>query len=142
MHKVNVNIGGLHLKFKMNNKSKQNSQSNSVLHVFEKSKELGRILGLEGTFEILLLLDEKPRQYKDLNARIDFSQTSLSRRLNILQSLDIITKQPIRSKRRETHEYALTIRGGELMKFILSYEKEMKLPLAQQKIITLQKNKK
>ncbi|MFA5102305.1 MAG: winged helix-turn-helix transcriptional regulator [Candidatus Thermoplasmatota archaeon] len=123
----------------MNNKSKRASPAHIVLSLFEKSKELGRILGLDGTCDILSLLDENPRQYKELDAKIDFSQTSLSRRLNILQSLDIIKKQPIRSKRRETHEYALTLRGAELMKFIISYEKEMKLPVEQQKIIDVKK---
>ena len=112
----------------MNNKSTRNTQSNTILTFLGKSKELGRILGLDGTIEILTMLDEQPRQYKDLNTHIQFSQTSLSRRLLLLQSLDIIKKQPIRSKRRETHEYTLTIRGAELMKFIYSYEKEMKLP--------------
>lgn len=123
----------------MNNKSNRNSRSKTVLTLFGKSKELGRILGLDGTIQILISLDEQPRQYKELNASIQFSQTSLSRRLHLLQSLDIIKKQPIRSKRRETHEYALTIRGAELMKFIYSYEKEMKLPSVQQKITTLKK---
>jgi DNA-binding HxlR family transcriptional regulator len=137
---VNVNIGEIHLKFKMDNKSKQSSRSNIVPHPFGKSKKLGRILGLDGTFEILSMLDEKPRQYKDLDAHIDFSQTSLSRRLTILQSIDIIKKQPVRSKRRETHEYTLTSRGAELMKLIASYEKEMKIPIGQQKITT-KKNK-
>lgn len=123
----------------MNNKSKHESRSDIVLNLFGKSRELGRILGLDGTFEILYLLDEKPRQYKDLDANIHFSQTSLSRRLNILQSLEIIKKQPIRSKRRETHEYILTLRGVELMKFIMSYEKEIKLPIEQQKIFNVKK---
>jgi len=132
---VNVNIVEIHLKFKMNDKSKHNSQSDIVPNLLKKSKKLGRILGLDGTFEILCMLNEKPRQYKDLDAHIHFSQTSLSRRLNILQSLDIIKKRPIWLKKRKTHEYTLTIRGAELMKFILSYEKEMKLLLEQQKII-------
>ena len=123
----------------MNNKSKRNSTSTTLLTFFGKSKELGRLLGLDGTIEILTLLDEQPRQYKDLSTHIDFSQTSLSRRLHLLQSLDIIKKQPIRSKRRETHEYTLTFRGVELIKFMHSYEKEMKLPFIQQKITS--KNK-
>ena len=118
----------------MNNKITRNSRSNIIIKVYGKSKELGRLLGLDGTIEILTLLDEHPRQYKDLSIHIDFSQTSLSRRLHLLQSLDIIKKQPIRSKRRETHEYTLTIRGAELMKFMHSYEKDMKLPFVQQKI--------
>jgi len=113
----------------MNNKNKLPLRSNQVLNLFKKSKELGRILGLDGTFEILYMLYEKPRQYKELDANIDFSQTSLSRRLNHLKSLDIIKKQPIRSKRRQTHAYTLTIRGVGLMRFIVSYEKEMILHL-------------
>ena len=119
----------------MNDKSKATSSLGVVINTFGKSKELGRVLGLDGTFEILKMLDERPRQYKDLDVSIDFSQTSLSRRLNILQSLDIIKKQPMRSKQRETHEYILTQRGLELMRFIKSYEKEVKLPIEQQKII-------
>jgi DNA-binding HxlR family transcriptional regulator len=110
----------------MNNKHKINSHK-SVVTLFGKSKELGRILGLKGTLELLLLLDEKPRQYKDLNASVDFSHTSLSRRLNILQTLHLIKKQSIRSKRRIITRYTLTIRGAELMRFLLSYEKELKL---------------
>ena len=121
----------------MENKSISDGSTTLVITTFIKSKELGRVLGLDGTLEILDLLDERPRQYKDLDANIDFSQTSLSRRLNILQSLDVIKKQPIRSKRRETHEYALTQRGAELMKFINSYEKEVRLPLEQQKIVKI-----
>ena len=111
------------------------------IHLFGKTKELGRILGSEGTTELLNLLDERPRQYKDLEAALELSHTSLLRRLNILQTLDVIKKNPIRSQRRETHEYDLTIRGVELIKFINSYEKELKLPLSQQKIIELENGK-
>ena len=53
----------------------------------------------------------------------------------MLQTLDIVKKRPIRSKKRETHEYDLTLRGIELMKFIGSYEKEMKISISQQKLI-------
>ena len=111
----------------------------TVHDLFEKTKELGRTIGLEGTTELLKLLDERPRQYKDLEASLKLSHTSLLRRLNILQTLDIIKKNPIRSKRRETHEYDLTIRGVELIKFINSYEKEIKLPTTQQKIFKIEK---
>jgi DNA-binding HxlR family transcriptional regulator len=132
---VNVNIGGVYFKFEMNNKSTKMFRGSLLLSGFGKSKELGRVLGLEGTMDILWLLDEKPRQYKDLNASIHFSQTSLTRRLSLLQTLDIIKKQPIRSKRRETHEYALTHRGADLMRFLVSYERALKVPVEQQKII-------
>ena len=138
---MKVNIAKIHLKFTMNNKSKQKSHTDVAPKISKKSKELGRVLGLDGTFDILYMLDEKPRQYKDLDAHIDFSQTSLSRRLTILQSLDIIKKRPIRLKKRKTNVYTLTIRGEDLMKFIVSWEKEMKLHLEQQKIHNTKKNK-
>jgi len=83
----------------------------------------------------LNLLDEKPRRYKDLDVSISLSQTSLTRRLIMLQNLDIIKKKPITSKRRETHVYDFTLRGIELMRFIKSYEKTMTLPPTQQKFI-------
>lgn len=112
----------------------QKETKNIKITLFGKTKELGRLLGLEGTTELLQLLDERPCQYKDIEAALELSHTSLLRRLNILQNLDIIKKNPIRSKRRETHEYGITIRGIELIKFINSYEKEIKLSYSQQKI--------
>ena len=118
----------------MNNSNTQKLSIDTKIPLFGKTKELGRIIGLDGTTELLNLLDERPRQYKDLESSLELSHTSLLRRLNILQTLDIIKKNPIRSKRRETHEYDLTIRGVELIKFINSYEKELKLPLSQRKI--------
>lgn len=99
--------------------------------------ELGNLLGQKGTIEILQLLEERPKKYTELEKTLNLSHTSLLRRLTILQTLDIIKKCPIRSRRRETHEYDITIRGNELMKFIDSYEKEIKLPLSQQKIIEI-----
>ena len=104
------------------------------LRSYEKTRELGRILGLEGTLEILLLLDERPRQYKEIDAEHILPQTTLNRRLKMLQTVGIIKKFPISSDRRETHQYTLTLKGIELMKFIKSYEKALSLPLSQQKI--------
>lgn len=101
-----------------------------------KTRELGNLLGQKGTVEILQLLEERPRKYTELETVSTLPHTSLLRRLTMLQTLDIIKKCPIRSRRRETHEYNLTLRGAELMKFINSYEKEVKLPLEQQKIIS------
>ena len=105
---------------------------------FGKSKELGRIIGKYGTLEILSLLKEEPRRYKDLNYMIDnLSQSSLSRRLKILQNLNIIKQNPIRSKSRDTHVYDFTLRGEILMRFLDNYEKEINLPINQQKIIKI-----
>ena len=104
---------------------------------YGKSKELGRILGKDGTLDILHLLEEKPRRYKDLDEMLEKpSQSSLSRRLKILQNLNIIKQQPVRSKSRKTHVYDFTLRGESLMKFIKDYEKEIQLPIEQQKIIS------
>ena len=118
----------------MDNSFNQELSEIRKISIFGKTKELGRIIGLEGTLEILNLIDEHPRQYTDLEATIQLSHTSLLRRLTMLQNLEIIKKSPMRSKRRETHEYALTIRGANLMKFINSYEKEINVPTNQQKI--------
>lgn len=107
----------------------------TIIRQYNKTMELGNLLGQKGTIEILQLLDERPKKYTELERTLNLSHTSLLRRLTILQTLDIIKKLPIKSKRRETHEYGLTIRGNDLMKFINSYEKEIKLPLEQQEII-------
>jgi DNA-binding HxlR family transcriptional regulator len=102
---------------------------------FGKTKELGRLLGLDGTIELLILIYKKPRQYKELEDILNLSHTTLLRRLSILQNLNIIKKQPIRSKRRGTHVYGLTIRGEIFIKNFQDYEKEIILPSEQQKII-------
>ena len=108
---------------------------------YDKTQELGRLLGKKGTMDILHSLEERPKKYTELEISIKLSHASLLRRLTMFQSLDIVKKRPIRSKRRETHEYDLTLRGNELMKFIDSYEKEMTLPSSQQKIIEIEENK-
>ena len=37
------------------------------IYTYGKTTELGRVLGLNGTIDILNLLDEEPRRYKDLD---------------------------------------------------------------------------
>ena len=108
---------------------------------FGKSKELGRLLGLDGTFELLHLIENKPRQYKEIEAIIELSHTTLLRRLTILQNLNIIKKQPIRSKKRGTHVYELTTRGEIFIKNFQDYEKEIFIPFSQQTIIEVENNK-
>jgi DNA-binding HxlR family transcriptional regulator len=102
-----------------------------------KTMELGNLLGQKGTIEILHLLEERPKKYTELETTLNLSHTSLLRRLTLLQTLDMVKKQPIRSKRRETHEYDLTLRGNELMKFINLYEKTIILPKTQQRVIEI-----
>ncbi len=107
---------------------------------YGKCQELCRTLGKNGTLEILYLLEKEPQRYKDIDRILDkkLSQSSLSRRLKILQNLNIIKQQPKRSERRDTHVYDFTLRGEDLMKFLKDYEKEVKLPLEQQKIIGIE----
>jgi DNA-binding HxlR family transcriptional regulator len=105
------------------------------IHPYIKSMELGKIIGLVDTINLLKLLDESPKQYKDISTKLTLSQPTLSRRLMMLQNLNVIKKVPFRSNRRETHTYNLTPRGEQLINFINSYEKEVKLPLSQQKIV-------
>jgi len=120
-----------------------NNKKDSIIKIcpYGKCKELGRTLGKDGTLEILYFLEEEPRRYKDFDKILEkqLSQSSLSRRLKILQNLNIIKQQPKRSERRDTHVYDFTIRGESLMKFLKDYEKEIKLPLSQQKIIGIKK---
>ena len=120
----------------MDNIKINNAKSTNIkIERFGKSIELCKILGFSETIALLELLSESPKQFKDISICMKLSHPSLSRRLNMLQELNIIKKEPFRSKSRDTHIYNLTIRGEKLMKFISSYEKEIKLPLAQQKII-------
>jgi DNA-binding HxlR family transcriptional regulator len=121
----------------------KNDQDDIVLKIrkFDKTKELGKIIGLEGTSEILSLLDDQPLQYKDLDAEKIIPPATLNRRLKELQSIHLVKKMPITSNRRETHQYNLTLNGIELMKFIHKYEKIVKLPDSQQKIIKIENKK-
>ena len=115
-----------------------NNKKDSIVKIcpYGKCQELCRTLGKTGTLEILYFLEEEPKRYKDIDKLLDkkLSQSSLSRRLKILQNLNIIKQQPKRSERRDTHVYDFTLRGEDLMKFLKDYEKEIKLPLSQQKI--------
>lgn len=102
---------------------------------FQKSKELGKIIGLDGTTEILTLLDQGPCQHKEIDGEQFIPTSTLTRRLKELQAADIIKKNPITSNRRDTHQYNLTHSGIELMKFIHKYEKIIKMPVEQKKIV-------
>jgi len=110
-----------------------------TIRSFVKTQELGRLLGKRETIDILRLLEKRPKKYTELEIIVDISHTSLQRRLSMLQLLDIVKKRPIRSRKRETHEYELTNRGSDLMKFIESYERDAHLPVSQQKIIEVEK---
>ena len=124
-------------------KDESSTKNIDILRIgmYDQTKELGKNIGLEATVDIICLLDEQPRQYKEIASSIKLPHTTLERRLKMLQTLHIIKKKPITSNRRETHAYNLTIMGMELMKFFKIYEKTMTLPASQQKVIEIENNK-
>jgi DNA-binding HxlR family transcriptional regulator len=121
----------------MNNKNYYSMKVN----LYEKTKQLGRTLSHEGVTDILHALNERPKQYKELTAETRLSNATFERAIKELLAINIIKKNPITSNNRETHQYDLTPNGLQMMKFVKSYEKEIKLPLEQQKIIEIEKNK-
>ncbi len=121
-------------------KNSKGERETVKINVYERTKELGKIIGCKGTTAILYLLDERPRQYTELDSKLELSHATFLRQLNMLKILNLIETKSIKSKRRKTHIYDLTDRGVELMKFINSYEKEIKLPLEQQKIPEISEN--
>lgn len=108
------------------------------LGVFENTKQLGRVISHCGAIEILQALNERPKQYKELDNETGLSSTTLKRVIKELLSVQIIKTMPMTSKKRETHQYSLTTVGIELMKFIDVYEKIMTLPEGQQKVIEIE----
>ncbi len=118
------------------NKVEQESLE-AKINPYSKSRELGKMLGLDETIDFLCLLSDCHMQYKDIASSLNLSHPSLSRRLIMLQNLNIIKKEPFRSKSRDTHVYALTLRGEKLIKFLLSYEKEINVSSFQQKIMEI-----
>jgi len=108
------------------------------ISAYGKTTELGKIIGSEGTTHMLSLLSEQPMQYKDIEASIELPKTTLVRRINSLQQLKIIKKDPFIAKGRKTHLYSLTKIGSELMRFTHVYERTVTLPSSQQKIIDVE----
>ena len=62
------------------------------IYLYGKSMELGKIVGLVDTIHLLNLLEESPKQYKEIASSLSLSQPSLSRRLIMLQNLNILLK--------------------------------------------------
>jgi len=65
------------------------------VYPFGKSMELCKLLGFNDTITLLDILNESPKQFKDLAASLNLSQPSLARRLTMLQTLNIIKKRTI-----------------------------------------------
>jgi len=124
----------------MNNKPTKASSAVRI-DVFGNTKQLARVLSHKGTIEILNALQERPKQYKELNAELNLPSTTFENALRELhKSTHVIKKSQITSNNRETHQYALSQSGKELMKFINIYERIVTLPSSQQKIIEINTN--
>jgi DNA-binding HxlR family transcriptional regulator len=134
--KINITINNLNIKMQI--KTKVNSSTLKV-SVFGETKELGRILSHEGNCDILKCLIERPKRYKEIFTETNISNTTLERGVRGLLAAQIVKKMPITSENRETHQYQFTSIGKELMRFITNYEKIIKLPDAQQKIVEVDK---
>ncbi len=106
------------------------------IRVLENTKQLCRVLSHKGALEILYTLQERPKQFKELSAELKLPSSTFEDALTDLSnSTYVIKKNQITSKNRETHQYALTQSGKELMKFVNTYEKIVMLPISQQKIV-------
>ena len=125
----------------MDDKKFKNNSSVVKISALENIKQLGRVLSHKGTTELLYALQERPKQYKELDAELKLPNTTFENALKELHgSVHVIKKNQITSDNRETHQYALSRSGKELMKFINIYGRIMTLPRSQQKIIEINTN--
>jgi DNA-binding HxlR family transcriptional regulator len=86
--------------------------------LFKTIKEIGNLLGKRCTVEILQYLSSHdPMRYKELKKSLNCDDKMLSRRLKKLKNHDIIKQLSITPGKREIHEYTLTEKGEELIKF-------------------------
>lgn len=108
--------------------------------IFGKTKQLGRTLSHEGVTEILNVLEERPKQYKEIALETGLPNSTLERALKELQAIKIIGTNKIYSEKRETHQYDFTSFGRDLMIVIDRYEKMITLPKSQQKITEISEN--
>jgi DNA-binding HxlR family transcriptional regulator len=136
-----INIVYFYFKYVMNFGKKENQENVHKILPYNNTIELGRAIGFEGTMEILSFLFSGSKRYRDIEASIEIKKTTLVRQLKRLQALKIIETHEIFAEGRKTHEYAITQNGKDLLRFSKEYEKRMRIPLEQQKIIEIEKTK-
>ena len=120
-------------------KSNDGGSKTIRISFYGNTKELGRILNHYGVTNIIYSINEGPKRYKEISAETELPNSTLERCLKELEIIQIIKKTPIASKNRETHQYHFTPIGKEFLKFITSFEKIIRLPESQQKIIKIEK---
>jgi|GEM_PF-5266640 len=135
-----INIVYFYFTYSMNFRKKENQGKVHKIRPYSNIIELGRTIGFEGTMEILSFLFNGSKRYRDIEANIEVKKTTLVRQLKKLQALKIIETHEIFAEGRKTHEYAITQNGKDLLRFSNEYEKRMRIPVEQQKIIEIEKN--
>ena len=102
---------------------------------YNNTRELGRVLSHNGVTAILYVINEGPKQYKDIKKETKLPNSTLEDCLNGLKAIKIIDTRKISSNNRDTHQYHFTPIGKELLRFIKTYERTIKIPESQQQII-------
>jgi len=106
---------------------------------YNNTKELGRALSHNGVTDVIFSINERPKQYKEIFKETELPNSTLEGCLKELKTKQIIKTKPINSNNRETHEYHFTPIGKELLRFIITYEKTIRIPESQQQIIRVEK---
>ena len=119
-----------------------NEKKTIKLIPFIKSTELGKTLGSDGIVHMLIMINEQPMRYSDIEKSVDIPKSTLVRHLNFLYDFKILNKEPFMYKGRKTHIYGLTNLGTDIVKFFKKFERINSVQSSQQKIIEIKDNKK
>ena len=110
-------------RYQMNIKQDKSSQTLKYpIKAFGGIKKIGNLLGQQYTLDILLNLSNEPMRYTELKSILKCSDTTLSRRLKKLLECKIIEILHVTLGNKKTHEYTITDKGQELVKFFKKYE--------------------
>lgn len=100
----------------------KDNPDNQKFKVFKTMKEIGNLLSQRCSTEILQYLSSHdPMRYKELKKLLNCDDKMLSRRLKKLKEYNIIKQLSICPEKREIHEYTLTVKGEELIKFFNNF---------------------
>lgn len=91
------------------------------IELFKTIKDIGNLLGKKGTIEILQYLSYDPMRYTELKKLLNCHHNMLSRRLKKLKEYGLIEPLTIILEKEKTHEYTLTEKGQELIKFFRNF---------------------
>ena len=126
----------------MNNKKGDDMPSIVKISGYENSRKLGKFLSHKGTIPVLVALQEKPKQYRELDAELGLPSTTFETALRDLYTkAHLIRQSPIVADNRETHQYVLNPIGKEIVKSFISYERYISSSKPQQKILEVENNK-